>query len=144
MPNIEIIVKEQTTPEGASASQISIANGAGEAAPSKEREEGKPNTAQQALIAGIINVAKQQAMNGIQQFGNLTGNYVATQNINNTIELVTDIAAMVKGGPVGILYVLSKHTLNLVNSSINQINVTREQDFRNSLLGKVSTEGSRY
>jgi len=144
MPNIEIIVKEKTSAEGTSASQVSIANGAGESAKDKNKEEGKPSDAQKALIAGIINVAQTQAMNGLQQFGNLTGNYVATQNINNAIEMVTDIAAMVKGGPVGIIYVLSKHTLSLVNSSINQINTTREQDFRNSLLGRVSTEGSRY
>lgn len=144
MANIEIIVKEKTSAEGTSASQVSIANGAGESAKDKNKEEGKPSDAQKALIAGIINVAQTQAMNGIQQFGNLTGNYVATQNINNAIEMVTDIAAMVKGGPVGIIYVLSKHTLSLVNSSINQINTTREQDFRNSLLGKVSIEGSRY
>lgn len=144
MPNIEIIVKEKTSAEGTSASQVSIANGAGESAKDKNKEEGKPSDAQKALIAGIINVAQTQAMNGLQQFGNLTGNYVATQNINNAIEMVTDIAAMVKGGPVGLIYVLSKHTLSLVNSSINQINTTREQDFRNSLLGRVSTEGSRY
>lgn len=144
MANIEIIVREKKTASGTSASQDSTAKSAGESAKDQDKEEGKPSDAQKALIAGIINVAQTQAMNGIQQFGNLTGNYVATQNINNAIEMVTDIAAMVKGGPVGIIYVLSKHTLSLVNSSISQINTTREQDFRNSLLGKVSTEGSRY
>jgi hypothetical protein len=58
--------------------------------------------------------------------------------------MVTDIAAVMKGGPVGLVYVLSKHTLNLINSGISQMNATREQDFRNELLGKVSVEGSRY
>jgi hypothetical protein len=144
MPNIEIIVKEKTTASGASASQESSAKTAGETPKSQEQEEGKPSASQQALFAGIINVAKQQAINGIQQYGNITGNYVALQNINNSVELVTDIAAVAKGGPLGIVYVLSKHTLNLINSSISQMNTTREQDFRNDLLGKVSTQGSRY
>lgn len=144
MPNIEIIVKESTTASGASASQESTAKTAGESPKSQEQEEGKPSASQQALIAGIINVAKSQAINGINQYGNITGNYVATQNINNAIEMVTDIAAVIKGGPIGLVYVLSKHTLNLINSGISQMNTTREQDFRNELLGKVSTEGSRY
>jgi hypothetical protein len=121
-----------------------MASSAGETPKSQDKEEGKPDPKQQALVAGIINVAKQQAMNGIQQYGNLTGNYVALQNINNSIEMVTDIAAMVKGGPLGIMYVVSKHTLNLINSGISQMNATREQDFRNDLLGKVSIQGSRY
>jgi hypothetical protein len=144
MPNIEIIVKEQTTSSGASASQESSAKSAGETPKSQEQEEGKPSASQQALIAGIINVAKTQAINGIQQYGNLTGNYVATQSINNSIEMVTDIAAAVKGGPVGLVYVLSKHTLNLINSGVSQMNATREQDFRNELLGEISIKGSRY
>jgi hypothetical protein len=144
MPNIEIIVREGKTASGASASQESTAKSAGETAKDQDKEEGKPSAAQQALIAGIINVAKTQAINGINQYGNITGNYVATQSINNAIEMVTDIAAVMKGGPVGLVYVLSKHTLNLINSGISQMNATREQDFRNELLGKVSVEGSRY
>jgi hypothetical protein len=144
MPNIEVIVRELQSGEGTSPSQQSMAAGAGETPSNDDKKAGKPDVKQQALVAGIINVAKQQAMNGINQYGNLTGNYVATQNINNTIEMVTDIAAMVKGGPVGMIYVVSKHALNLINTSISQMNATREQDFRNSMLGKVSVEGSRY
>jgi hypothetical protein len=144
MPNIEIIVRETTTAEGASPSQRSMAESAGETTNTDDKKKGKTSDEQKALMAGIINVAKQQAMNGLSQYGNLTGNYAAVERVGNAIELITDIAAVVKGGPLGIAYVMSKHTINLINSSISQMNATREQDFRNQLLGKVATQGSRY
>lgn len=144
MPNIEVIVREQTTAEGTSPSQQSMAKSAGETPQNEDSKAGKQSAAQQALIAGIVNVAKTQAMNGLQQYGNLTGNYTAVMQLNNQIELITDIVSIAKGGVLGAIYVASKHTIALVNSSINQMNATREQDFRNQLLGRVATQGSRY
>lgn len=144
MPNIEIIVKEATTASGVSASQESMANAAGETPVTEENKAGKTSPQQAAVVAGIINIAKQQAMNGLSQYGNLTGNYAAADRVGNAIELVTDLAAIAKGGPLGIAYVISRHTINLINSSINQMNATREQDFRNQLLGRVALQGSRY
>ena len=144
MPNIEIIVREQTTAEGATPTEAASAEAAGEKPSTKDKKKGKPDPQQQALVAGLINIAKTQAMNGLSQYGNLTGNYAAVDRVGNAIELVTDIAAVVKGGPLGIAYVVSKHTINLINSSINQMNATREQDFRNQLIGKVALQGSRY
>jgi len=144
VPNIEIIVKEGSTASGVSASQESMANAAGERPVTEDNKKGKNSPEQQALIAGIINIAKTQAMNGLSQYGNLTGNYAAVERVGNAIELVTDLAAIAKGGPLGVAYVISKHTINLINSSINQMNATREQDFRNQLIGRVATQGSRY
>jgi hypothetical protein len=144
MPNIEVIVRELQSGEGTSPSQQSMAKGAGETPSNEDSKASKQTEAQKALLAGIINVAKQQAMNGAQQYGNLTGNYTAVMVLNNALELASDIGIIAKGGIAGAIFVASKHTIALVNSSINQMNATREQDFRNQLLGKVALQGSRY
>lgn len=145
MPNIEIIVREMGSADGgAAASQSSMAEAAGEPAPTKDTKKGKMSDAQKALLAGIINAGRQQAMNAVSQYGNLTGNYVVANNINIAIEIATDMAMVLKGGPVGVVAVLSKHTINAINAGISQANGVREQDFRNALLGRVATQGSRY
>lgn len=104
----------------------------------------KNNFQQQAIISALINSGQQAISQGIQVYTQLTGDSRISRLTNVATNLATDVLLIAKGGVVGAIAVATKYTLGAVNSAVQTINTNREIEYNNSLLGSISTKGSRY
>lgn len=141
MPDIEIIVRRPQGSDSESSQQTEQTN---EQTVNKKKEPGKPTPQQSAVTAAIINVAQQQLINGVQQYGNLTGNFTNSRAFSNALSAAGDLAIIAKGGIAGAIFVASKNAISLFNSQSDLINKRFEEDFKRERAGMISMKGSRY
>lgn len=104
----------------------------------------KNNFQQQAIISALINTGQQAISQGIQVYSQLTGDSRVARFTNAATSLATDVLMIAKGGPVGVVAVVTKYTLGAINSAVQTTNTNREIAYNNQLLGTISTKGSRY
>jgi triphosphoribosyl-dephospho-CoA synthetase len=109
-----------------------------------KKEEGKADIQTQAVNAAIIQTARQTLSTGIQQYGNLTGNYASVRTLNTVMSITSDILIIAKGGPVGAIYVAGKYASQILTQELTHIRDVQEHEFNIRRLGEISTKGSRY
>lgn len=110
-----------------------------------EKKDVEKNSFQQeAIISALINTGQQAISQGINSYTQLTGDSRISRLTNVATNLATDVLLIAKGGVVGAIAVATKYTLGAVNSAVQTINTNREIEYNNSLLGSISTKGSRY
>ena len=136
-----IVIQKKQASDPITAQQPTNPNG--EQAPAKV-EQGKPNIQAQAVNAAIINAGKQILMDGVNQYGNITGNYAVANTINASLSLGADVLMLAKGGVVGLIAVGTKYTLSFVNAQIEQkhADIINEKALERS--GNLALSGSRY
>lgn len=108
-----------------------------------KREAGKPTVQNQAVNSALISAGKQVLTQGVQQYADLTGNYVAAENFETLMSIGADVA-MLSTGPVGWIAVGTKYALNIANSVVKQTKADRELEFQRRRAGYISIQGSRY
>lgn len=107
------------------------------------REPGKQSTKNQAVGVALIAVGKQVAIQGVNQFASLSGNYAQAERFNAILSIGSDIA-IAATGPVGLIAIGAKTAINMGNSFIKQTIARRSIDLQRDRAGFVSTQGSRY
>lgn len=105
----------------------------------KEKEQER-----KAITAALIQAGKQAAVQGVNVYGQLTGDITTTKSIQGVITIGADILTIAKGGWVGAIAVGTKYALQTANSFAMTTNTNRQLDYNKSLLGEISTKGSRY
>ena len=113
---IQILIKKGQTAEGSQPG----------AAPSTE--QGKPNMQQAAVNTALIAAGKQIILQGVKQYGDLTGSYTAGESISTTMSIGADVLMIAKGGTIGLIAVGAKYSNQIINSAIQQRNNNREND----------------
>lgn len=141
MPAETIVIQKKQASDAITAQQPT--NATGEQTPQKV-EQGKPNIQQEAVNAALINAGKQILMDGVNQYGNITGNYAIANTINASLTLGADALMLAKAGVVGLIAVGTKYTLNFINAQIEQ----KHADIANAKAlersGNLALYGSRY
>lgn len=114
-------------------------------------EEEKKNKAQkdkekarEAIFTALIQAGKQAINQGINYYGQLTGDTTATRNIQSAVSIGADLLTIAKGGWVGAIAVGTKYALQIGNSLVQTELTNRQLNYNKSLLGDISTKGSRY
>jgi triphosphoribosyl-dephospho-CoA synthetase len=107
-------------------------------------EQGKADIQTQAVNAAIIQISKQALMTGVQQYGNLTGNYASVRTLNTVMSIASDVLIIAKAGPVGAIYVAGKYASQILTQEITHFRNVQEHEFNTRKLGEISTKGSRY
>ena len=121
-----------------------------DATPSQQQEaatqEGKANKADgirnSAVTAALISAAKQAAMQGVNKYAELSGNYNVTDNLSLILEGAS-MVAMMFAGPVGWISAGSMMANKLVNIATTLIKEKREITYLKDGLGTVQTYGNR-
>lgn len=107
------------------------------------KEQGKLDFSKQAINTALITAGKKAITLGISEFGNLTGNYRMSTNVNTAVGLGADVMTILSAGPVGAFYVTTKHLTNIAVGSLAQKNAEIEGDFLLQRAGEISKDGSR-
>lgn len=121
-----------------------------DATPSQQQEastqEGKVNKADgirnSAVTAALISAAKQAAMQGVNKYAELSGNYNVTDNLSLVLEGAT-MVAMMFAGPVGWISAGSMMANKIVNYAVEIAKEKREINYLKDGLGTVQTYGNR-
>lgn len=121
-----------------------------DATPSQQQEaatqEGKANKADgirnSAVTAALISAAKQAAMQGVNKYAELSGNYNVTDNLSLVLEGAS-MVAMMFAGPVGWISAGSMMANKIVNYAVEIAKEKREINYLKDGLGTVQTYGNR-
>ena len=121
-----------------------------DATPSQQQEastqEGKVNKADgirnSAVTAALISAAKQAAMQGVNKYAELSGNYNVTDNLSLILEGAS-MVAMMFAGPVGWISAGSMMANKIVNYAVEIAKEKREINYLKDGLGTVQTYGNR-
>ena len=109
-------------------------------------QEGKANKADgirnSAVTAALISAAKQAAMQGVNKYAELSGNYNVTDNLSLVLEGAT-MVAMMFAGPVGWISAGSMMANKIVNYAVEITKEKREITYLKDGLGTVQTYGNR-
>lgn len=89
-----------------------------------------------------IQMGKQALQYGIQNFANLTGDYITQSNIGTAIQ-VTSLVAMASQGPVGIAAAAVSLGTQALNYGIDMNKRNREAQFLRERVGTLSINGGR-
>jgi len=81
---------------------------------------------------------------GINQYANLTGDYVSSETLNAITSIGSDIATIAVGGPAGVVAVAGKYAIQFATAFAEQSRKLQEHNFTKERLGRISTGGSRY
>lgn len=140
MPDLNIKISK----DAASASSPENPANVGESELKPTEEQGKPSFTESAVGAAIVQTGKQLVLNGVSQFGNLTGNYQIERTISNATRALGDAVTVAKFGPAGAIYVGASYATDAINSFIELRNRNLDEEFRRQRVGMISTKGSRY
>lgn len=132
MGSIDVRVSKGTSAVGMSQ---------GEQAPTGE--QGKPSVSSQAVNTAVINVGKQLLSQGIKQYGNITGDYLVQESIDNALGLTADVLTIAKGGALGALYVGTRYITSMWASSVSQDRAYRDLEMSRERAGKIYVSGGR-
>lgn len=89
-----------------------------------------------------IQMGKKALNYGIQNYANLTGDYIGQANIGSIIEIAS-LAAMAAAGPVGIASAVASVTVKSVSYGIDMAKKRREVEFLRERTGMIGMNGGR-
>lgn len=110
---------------------------------SKAREQRQEENNYRAIRGTIAVVAKSVSVVN-NQVGAYTGNKVKQQNIKQGIAIATSIAVSVINPSLGVAMLAGNTIDSTIGYMTNMINTQQETTYKTSLVGKMSTSGSRW
>ena len=110
----------------------------------QDREPGRASTTNQAVNAVLISAGKQVLTQGIQQYGDLTGDYALAETVNDVMTIGADALIIASAGAIGAVAVGTKYAIQAINSSIKQKLAIESIALARERSGYISTQGSRY
>lgn len=124
---------------------VNLNNIGGENKPkfSKAREQRQEENNYRAIRGTIAVVAKSVSVVN-NQVGAYTGNKVKQQNIRQGIGIATAIAVSVVNPTLGVTMLASNTIDSAIGYMTSMINTQQETTYKTSLVGKMSTSGSRW
>jgi hypothetical protein len=130
---IQITVQKSQMPDGAPIDNNQTAM----------QEQGKPNLTQKAVNVALLNAGRQILSEGLQQYGNLSGNYAVTKYIDSALTIGADALIIIKGGAVGAIAVGTKYATQAFNRSVEVLKSNQETQLARSRVGYIAITGSR-
>lgn len=109
----------------------------------KKSVEGN-DTQKQAINTALIQAGQQFISQGINMYGQLTGDMTTIRAIDSVVNVAGDALIIAKGGVVGAIAVGTKYALQAGNALLQTYQQNRQIALNNQLLGDISIKGSRY
>lgn len=102
------------------------------------------DTQKQAINTALIQAGQQFISQGINMYGQLTGDMTTIRAIDSIANIAGDALIIAKGGVIGAIAVGTKYALQAGNAAIQSYQQNRQIALNNQLLGDISIKGSRY
>lgn len=102
------------------------------------------DTQKQAINTALIQAGQQFISQGINMYGQLTGDMTTIRAIDSMVNVAGDALIIAKGGVVGAIAVGTKYALQAGNALLQTYQQNRQIALNNQLLGDISIKGSRY
>ena len=102
------------------------------------------DTQKQAINTALIQAGQQFISQGINMYGQLTGDMTTIRAIDSMVNVAGDALIIAKGGVIGAIAVGTKYALQAGNAMLQSYQQNRQIALNNQLLGDISIKGSRY
>lgn len=132
--SIEISIKKGQIPQGTTPENDPT---------DMTNEQGKMSIQSGAITTALIASGKQIIMQGINEYGNITGDYMLAEDINAGLSIGADILMLAKGGVVGAVAVGTKYLNSIMSSNVRQNRAERDIDLMRSQMGAIYINGGR-
>lgn len=106
-------------------------------------EQGKMSVQTSAVVTALISSGKQIISQSINEYGNITGDYMMAESIDTALSIGADLLMIAKGGIVGTIAVATKHATNIFRSEVRTDRARRDIDLNRELLGSIYINGGR-
>ena len=143
MADVEYIIKVQSELRKTGDTHVPTEESATPEQTTKKLTKEASNEASESVSKVVaIQVGKQALQYGIQNYGNLTGDYVRQANISAGLQ-VAGLVAMASQGPVGIAAAAVSLGTQVLSYGIDMNKRNREAQFLRERVGMASIYGGR-
>lgn len=143
MADVEYIIKVQNELIKTGDTHVPTEESATPEQTTKKLTKEASNEASESVSKVVaIQMGKQALQYGIQNYGNLTGDYVRQANISAGLQ-VAGLVAMASQGPVGIAAAVVSLGTQTLSYGIDMNNRNREAQFLRERVGMASIYGGR-
>lgn len=143
MADVEYIIKVQNELIKTGDTHVPTEESATPEQTTKKLTKEASNEASESVSKVVaIQMGKQALQYGIQNYGNLTGDYVTQANISAGLQ-VAGLVAMASQGPVGIAAAVVSLGTQALSYGIDVANRNREAQFLRERVGMASIYGGR-
>lgn len=112
--------------------------------PTEKVESGRNTTANSAVNTLLINYGMQVLNKGVANVGNLTGNYILQEQINQSLNVAGSVLAIAKGGITGLAAVGLQTAFKIFENDVAFKKATNEINYLLQSKGVVVNSGGRY
>ena len=116
----------------------------------KDEQKGAKPTAKTLFIHYAINQAKQIVNYGISNIGNFTGDYTKQQQVQQSVDLLSDIAGIGVAfatnwvaGVIAIAGTTTKQVMGVISENQQMVHAERERQYLLERSGNSTKNGSR-
>lgn len=96
-----------------------------------------------AVNTALVNMGKQAINYGLQNYGELTGDYQTQANIQSFVEIGRMVATVAIGGPVGAIAVAGELAFKAINQQIDLAKKRQETQLLRERTGVSAYNGGR-
>lgn len=106
----------------------------------KEKESIQSGT----VTTALIHAGTQMITSTINQYGDLTGDYVTANAIADITNIAADMAMIARGGAVGVIAVVARKSIQAGQIALQAARANREAEFLRQRMGNITINDGRY
>jgi len=97
-----------------------------------------------AVTTALIHAGTQMITSTINQYGDLTGDYVTSNAIADITNIAADMAMIARGGAVGVIAVIARKSIQAGQIALQTARANREAEFLRQRMGNITINDGRY
>jgi len=97
-----------------------------------------------AVTTALIHAGTQMITSTINQYGDLTGDYVTANAITDITNIAADMAMIARGGAVGVIAVIARKSIQAGQIALQTARANREAEFLRQRMGNITINDGRY
>lgn len=97
-----------------------------------------------AVTTALIHAGTQMITSTINQYGDLTGDYVTSNTIADITNIAADMAMIARGGAVGVIAVIARKSIQAGQIALQTARANREAEFLRQRMGNITINDGRY
>jgi hypothetical protein len=97
-----------------------------------------------AVSTALIQAGTQAITSTINQYGDLTGDYITANAISDITNIAADALMIAKGGIVGVVAVATRKAIQAGQTALQAYRANKEVEFIRQRTGNVTINDGRY
>lgn len=97
-----------------------------------------------AVTTALIQAGTQVITSTINQYGDLTGDYITANAISDLTNIASDMLMIARGGWVGVIAVASRKAIQAGQTALQAYKANQQVEFMKQRTGNITINDGRY